>query len=625
MTRYLAVGLIALFLGALSARAQSPDDLFLRVYFLIQEGDTLAEQTRASEALAKYLEARQALDRLAKGYPEWNPDVIKFRAGYVASKVGDLQARLAPRATTSAPAASSGAPSATTPQAERPEPANALLEAQLTALRNDLAQLRADNADLQAKLKEALTAQPAASDPRELEKADGRIRDLQKENELLKVSLAEAQDPSRLADTNALARAQKALDDANRQMEGQREALSAANKSRSDLEDRLKAANEQVQFVAGLRTENELLKKKLAEMESATSDAGNIAQEMSKLRIEVAALRSDKDVLQNEKRALEERVRSRPAEPAPAAAPEPATLTRKERKAQEAEMKAFEERLKKAERERDDLRKKLASANKQLAARKTKGNASRVLELERQLADMRDRLGPLEAAKVPYSEAELALLSVPGVNSPSTPVRSAPETVTTATALSASTTSLITDARRHFVAREFDSAADKFAQILREDQDNVPALGGLAISEMERNRLDEAEVAIRKAIALAPENASVHSTLGQIKFRQKQFDASFDALSRAASLDPNNAEVQNLLGVTLSQKGLRGPAESALRKAIQLQPGYGSAHNNLAIIYANAQPPLLELARWHYQKAIASGHPRSAELEKMLARPRTSP
>jgi Flp pilus assembly protein TadD len=135
---------------------------------------------------------------------------------------------------------------------------------------------------------------------------------------------------------------------------------------------------------------------------------------------------------------------------------------------------------------------------------------------------------------------------------------------------------------------------------------------------MERNRLEEAEKAVRKALEIAPDSSTALSTLGQIKFRQQQYDAAYEALSRAAALDPKNAEVQNFLGITLSQKGLRGPAENALRRAIQLQPGYGSAHNNLAVVYLHQQPPLIELARWHYQKALASGHPRSPQIEQLL-------
>ena len=59
-------------------------------------------------------------------------------------------------------------------------------------------------------------------------------------------------------------------------------------------------------------------------------------------------------------------------------------------------------------------------------------------------------------------------------------------------------------------------------------------------------------------------------------------------------------------------------AEAALRKAIQIAPGYGEAHSNLAVIYATQQPPFVELARWHYQKALASGLPQNPEIEKFL-------
>jgi Tfp pilus assembly protein PilF len=55
-----------------------------------------------------------------------------------------------------------------------------------------------------------------------------------------------------------------------------------------------------------------------------------------------------------------------------------------------------------------------------------------------------------------------------------------------------------------------------------------------------------------------------------------------------------------------------------LRKAVQLDPGYGSAHNNLAVIYLNQDPPMFELARWHYQRALSAGFPQNPELEKAL-------
>ncbi|PYI87987.1 MAG: hypothetical protein DME26_04460, partial [Verrucomicrobia bacterium] len=74
-----------------------------------------------------------------------------------------------------------------------------------------------------------------------------------------------------------------------------------------------------------------------------------------------------------------------------------------------------------------------------------------------------------------------------------------------------------------------------------------------------------------------------------------------------AKLNPESHETFNLLGMTLSEKGLRGPAETAFRKALQLQPKYPNAHYNLAVAYAAHQPPSMELARWHYDRAIALG------------------
>ncbi len=124
---------------------------------------------------------------------------------------------------------------------------------------------------------------------------------------------------------------------------------------------------------------------------------------------------------------------------------------------------------------------------------------------------------------------------------------------------------------------------------------------------------------IQAAVAQDPNDAFNLATLGYLKFKQEKYDEALDALSRAAKLDPENPEIQNYLGVTLSNKGLRSQAEAALRKAIGLNPNYADAQNNLAVIYISQTPPLVELARWHYQKALQAGHPHNPELEKMLA------
>jgi len=178
---------------------------------------------------------------------------------------------------------------------------------------------------------------------------------------------------------------------------------------------------------------------------------------------------------------------------------------------------------------------------------------------------------------------------------------------------------LIAQAQTAVAARRYDEAERNYQKVVGMDAKNIAALGNLAVVQMEQNRLPDAEVNLKKALAAAPDDAGTLTLMGILKFREKKFDDALDALSQAAKLDPKNAETQNFLGITLSEKGQRAAAEAALRKAVQLSPNYGMAHHNLAVIYATQRPPFLELARWHYQRALNAGNPPNAELEKLLA------
>jgi Flp pilus assembly protein TadD len=273
-------------------------------------------------------------------------------------------------------------------------------------------------------------------------------------------------------------------------------------------------------------------------------------------------------------------------------------------------------RAKKLEQERDDLRKQLEAATKELNSRRSKTAAARVVEMEQQVAALRARLEVFEARQVPYTAEELALFRQTEVKPVQAEAKAAPKA---SKELAPGTVALAVEAKRYFAARQYDKAEDKYKQVLREDQNHVPTLVNLAAVEMGLNQLPAAETNIQQALALAPDDPNCLLILGQLRFRQAQYDASLDALSRAAKQDQRNSEIQNALGLTLSAKGLRGPAETALRKAIQLEPGYAEAHNNLAVIYATQKPPLLELARWHYQRALDGGGRANPDLEKMLA------
>ncbi|MGD0258345.1 MAG: tetratricopeptide repeat protein [Verrucomicrobiota bacterium] len=648
--------IVALLLALSGARAEGPDDQYVRIYNLIQEADKLNSGGQPREALPKYLEAQTALQRFQKGFPDWNVKVISFRLNYVAAKIAAVSARIpapvapAPGSTVVKPAA----PPSAGPQPVPPAPPSDW-ENQLAALKDQVARLQADKAILEAKLKEALAVQPAALDPRELARAEEKIRGLLKENDLLKVSLAQEQAKLLPApDTKVLEETRQALAEANRKLAEQtktanglalektalqnkldnltpspanaaalettRKALEEAKRKLAEqsklaselalekeaLQGRLKTLNAEAEAAAALRAENQLLQKQLADLKAApppTAKAEEANRQLAQAQAQIAALQSDKEMLRLEKLTLENRVKQLSASPVtPAALPAPTQTT-------------DASRIKQLERERDDLQKQLAAANKELYSRKGNAAAARLADIENQLVTLRARLEVFEARQVPYTAEELALFKQPETQLAQADRKGSWKSVRE---LPPDTVALLAEAQRHYANKQFDQAEQNYLQVLQRDNKNVPTLANLAAIELDLDHFEAAEINIKQAVALAPEDPYSLFVLGRLRFRQRKYDEAIDAFSRAANLDPLDAQIQNFLGLALSEKGLRGPAETALRKAIQLDPGYANAHNNLAVVYITQQPPLVELARWHYQKARAAGHPRNPELEKML-------
>jgi len=658
--------IVALLLVLPGARAEGPDDQYIRIYNLIQEADKLIGNNQPGEALPKYLEAQTGLQRFQKGFPEWNTKVITFRLNYVNARIAALPARVpAPAAPAASgpgakPALSSNTgPAQSTPPAQPAAPND--WDSQLATLKDQVRQLQADKAILEAKVKEALAVQPASVDPRELARAEEKVKGLMKENDLLKVTLDQQKaKPAAAADTKALEEIRQALAEANRKLEEQTKAtkalalekadlqtklnnlaanpanaaeLEAAKKSLADtsrkladqsklatelageketLQNRLKSLSADAEAAATLRAENQLLKKQLADLKAAppaTAKAEEASRQLAQVQAQVAALQSDKEMLRLEKTALETRVKTF-SDPTAAAAAAPA-----QSKAADAA------KIKQLQRERDELQKLLEAANKELYSRKGKAAAARVSDLEIQLATLRSRLEVFEARQVPYSAEELTLFKQPETKPAPVDRKDGRKSIKE---LPPGTVALVAEAHRYYAEHQLDKAEEKYLQVLQQDKKNVPTLANLAAIELDLGHFDAAEINIKQAIALAPNDSYNHYVMGRLKFGQKKYDEALDAFTLAAKLDPQDAQVQNFLGLVLSEKGMRGPAEAALRRAIQIDPACSDAHNNLAVAYITQQPPLVELARWHYQKALAAGHPRNPELEKMFEAAKSS-
>ena len=600
--------LLILMLAALlpQARAQpEPDDQYIIIYSLIQQADSLSSAGHANEALAGFVGAQGELQKFQKVYPDWNPKIVNFRLNYLAEKIAELTPQIPATNPPLPVAATPPAPPPAPPASAAPPATGADFEARLKALQAQVQGLQADNATLEARLKEALTAQPAMLDPRELARAREQIRSLMKENDLLKVSLARGQGgPVALPelDTNLLAQLRQALAEANNKLAQEAARADRLTQENQALQGRVQALLASPAAAEALREENELLKKQMAELRSQATNAPmtSSSAELADARARISILQSNAEVSLLEREALESRVRQLESGAKP-----PALTPR------EAENEA---RIRELTQERDDLLAKLGKANEELYGHKKQDAAAQIAELTDEVTVLRARLAVDEARAVPYTPEELALFkqSTPPTPNPNAEKKSIRE-------MPFGSATLVAEAQKYFADRQYDKAETNYLQILQHNANNGLVLANLAAIEIQQNKLDDAEKHIQAALAQAPNDAYNLSLLGYLKFQQGKYDDALDALSRAARLDPQNPEIENYLGVTLSHKGLRQQAEAALRKAIQLDPNYAAAHNNLAVIYISQQPPLPELARWHYEKALAAGQPPNPDLEKMLA------
>lgn len=173
-------------------------------------------------------------------------------------------------------------------------------------------------------------------------------------------------------------------------------------------------------------------------------------------------------------------------------------------------------------------------------------------------------------------------------------------------------------AKQYFDAKNYLEAEKVYQEIVDETPDNYFALSNLGAVQIEAGKLTAAEVALKKAIEINPGDAFAYTNLGIAYSRQGKFDEAIANLKKALSINDADAVAHNYLGVCLGQKDDHVEAEKELRRAIELKPEYPDAHFNLAVLYATLQPPSLDLAKMHYNKATSLGAPPDSSLERLI-------
>ena len=181
------------------------------------------------------------------------------------------------------------------------------------------------------------------------------------------------------------------------------------------------------------------------------------------------------------------------------------------------------------------------------------------------------------------------------------------------------------EAERAFSKGNFKTAESLYRQAIQLGPDNPKLLISLAAVETRLGNLDESQTLLRQALHIDLNNGPAWLLLGMNALEQKQDEEAFADLVQAALRDDQNPRAHNYLGMAAGRKGWTEASEQELRRAVELDPGYADANFNLAVLYLRRTPPLIELARRHYQRAIDLGVPRDQVVEALFAKAIVTP
>jgi Flp pilus assembly protein TadD len=143
------------------------------------------------------------------------------------------------------------------------------------------------------------------------------------------------------------------------------------------------------------------------------------------------------------------------------------------------------------------------------------------------------------------------------------------------------------DPEPHLAAGAFFEKQEKFADAEREFKQALAldpssdALTGLANIYMRGRRFPDAESALRKLVALNPEDTSAHIQLGRVLAAEEKNDDAITELQAAAKLAPQDLSVQRDLADLYMKAGKNDQAEAAFRALLTAHPNDAELHRSL--------------------------------------------
>lgn len=119
---------------------------------------------------------------------------------------------------------------------------------------------------------------------------------------------------------------------------------------------------------------------------------------------------------------------------------------------------------------------------------------------------------------------------------------------------------------------ELEAAEQSYRAALARDDRHLAALTLLATILLEKRQNAEAAPLLERAVALAPEQAMLHSNHGEALRRLGRNDEALAAFARAVELEPDKAQLHYNLALVLDQMGRPLDAVPEYQRALRLEP-----------------------------------------------------
>ena len=623
-------GLLLLVISILSipiASAQDPGTIYLEAYLQVEDAEKLEKESKFSEALRKYSDAKNILDNIARDHRGWRPEVLDYRRRKVNEAIDRCRKSV---------------PKDERPNINSPEPnnpnnnaANILdqrdetikkLEAAKQQLTENLQKTQADYNKAINDLKTSKEAQTSLANELALAQNKLETGGLGEDKEkTLREEIAHLQNDLAIVN-ESFVKAKKRNTELQAEIEKVKDSTDSIEAQKAELQIERQRIQELINGVTDddlkkLLAENTTLKKELSdartEVQRLSSEKERDAEEIASLKLRIKTVEDRLAAIQLENSEYQEKI---------------VGLSEK--------LKSTENKLAKAL-ESPDGRRSIAQealnenktlrsiVKRQIMQQAWRKQAKELVlaELTRQGVASRGLINQIEklAGKgTILTEQEQALLRESligdlGEQSGLILVQGNEQEIKypqmgdnndgelSKVGLNENLTQYAAAIAYDFAKGDFEKCANEYSKILSLAPNNVYTIRNLGLANLRLGQREEAENLLKKAIEIQPNDGYSHFLLGVYYYRIGMDEEAIQSIDRGLAIAPDNAKAHHYLGAICIKQGLRDRAIKEFESVIAIDPSFGDAYYNLAYLYATSNPKRLDLARDCYLRAQQNG------------------